>query len=78
MLLFVPDTYTVLMSIVDSTTRLAGSNETLQNILLGCAMVGLLVDVVFQSRPRRMRHEDLLNSERSERREDISNLLKKD
>lgn len=53
LLLFLPVIVAVLTSIMDSTTRLAGTNETLQKALLALAILGLLIDIAVQSRPRR-------------------------
>ena len=57
MLFYLPATYTVVMSIADSTSRLAGSNELLQKGLLALGLLGLLLDIALQSRPLRLRHE---------------------
>lgn len=59
MLLYLPVTFTVLMSIVDSTSRIAGENELLKKNLLALAILGLLVDIVLQSRPFHLRGEAL-------------------
>ena len=52
LLLFLPVIVAILSSIVDSTTRLAGTSEPLQKSLLALAILGLLIDITFQSRPR--------------------------